>query len=143
MVKQYKTKIPFGMLSLLSLVFIIPVVFELFYNGVTEQFYVLSGIMIPTYAFVLHIFLMTDYRIEDNILEIKSGFLVHLKIDIAEIKEIRKTSSLMSSPAPSFDRIEIKYGKYDEVIISPKDKVTLAKDLTIINPAIKNYITEN
>ena len=49
----------------------------------------------------------------------------------------------MSSPAPSFDRIELKYGKFDEIIISPKDKLSFANDLTQINTEIENNIVES
>ena len=63
-------------------------------------------------------------------------------IDIENITEISKTRSLISSPAPSFDRIEIKYGKFDEIIISPEDKMNFTIDLTKINPNIKNNLAE-
>jgi hypothetical protein len=63
-------------------------------------------------------------------------------IDINEIRAISKTKSIMSSPAPSFDRIELKYGEFNEVIISPKNKFQFAKDLTKINQNIKNEIIE-
>lgn len=36
-------------------------------------------------------------------------------------------------PALQYDRIEIAYGKFDNIIISPKDKATFAKDLMFIN----------
>jgi len=55
---------------------------------------------------------------------------------------VSKTKNIISSPAPSFDRIEIKYGSFDEIIISPKEKLNFEHDLTIMNPNIKNNITE-
>ena len=143
MTKKYETKISYGLLITISLLFFMPVIFVLFNKGFTEELYVLIGILMPIYALILQTFIRTDYIIENEKLKIKCGFLINIKINISEIKEIRKTSSLISSPAPSFDRIEIKYGKYNEVIISPKDKFTFAKDLTMINPTIKNNITEN
>jgi hypothetical protein len=143
MTKKYKAKVSYGMLITIFLLFFVPLIFGIVNNGINKEFYVLIGILIPTYAFILYMFLNTEYRIENNFLKIKCGFLFNKKIDINKIKRIRKTSSLLSSPAPSFDRIEITYGKFDEIIISPKDKLTLAKDLTIINTAIENNITEN
>jgi hypothetical protein len=88
-------------------------------------------------------FLKTEYYIEENLLKIKCGLLFNKSIEIHKIKKISKTNSLITSPAPSFDRIEITYGEYDEIILSPKDKLTLAKDLTTIHPAIENNITED
>jgi hypothetical protein len=101
------------------------------------------AILIPIYAFVLHLFLKTEYRIENNQLQIICGFLYNKKINISDIKSIKKTNNLMSSPAPSFDRIAIAFGKFDEVLISPKDKLAFANDLTQINPDIINNIPEN
>lgn len=143
MTRKYETKISYGLLITISLLFFMPVIFVLFNNGFTEELYVLIGILMSIYALILQTFIRTDYIIENEKLKIKCGFLINIKINISEIKEIRKTSSLISSPATSFDRIGIKYGKYNEVIISPKDKFTFAKDLTMINPTIMNNITEN
>lgn len=88
-------------------------------------------------------FLKTEYTIEENKLKIKCGFFTYKPIEINEIKEITKSSNIISSPAASFDRIEIKYGKFEEMIISPKNKFEFAKYLTGLNPNIKNNITEN
>lgn len=41
---------------------------------------------------------------------IKSGVLVKQKIEIESIQEIENTSTILSSPALSFDRIVIRYG---------------------------------
>ncbi len=58
------------------------------------------------------------------------------KIDIGKISRIRKTKSLISSPAWSLDRIEIFYNKYDSVIISPKNRKEFIQDLQKINSSI-------
>lgn len=143
MTRTYKAKISYGLLVVIFLMFFVPLIFGLINNGINKEFYVLIGILIPTYAFILHMFLKTEYKIENSQLKITCGFLFHKKINIFEIKSIKKTSSLMSSPAPSFDRIAIAFGKFDEVIISPKDKMMFAQDLTKINSAIVNNISEN
>ncbi|MBW7871619.1 MAG: PH domain-containing protein, partial [Flavobacteriia bacterium] len=49
-------------------------------------------------------------------------------------------SIILSSPAPSFDRIIVKYGKFDEIILSPKDKFKFTKDLKQINPDIVDKV---
>ena len=85
-------------------------------------------------------FFKLEYIIEENKLKIKCGFFTYKPIEIKDIKEITKSNSIISSPAASFDRIEIKYGKWEELIISPKDKFTFAKHLTNLNPKIKNNL---
>jgi len=67
---------------------------------------------------------------------IKSGMLVRQKIEIESIREIENTSTILSSPALSFDRIVIRYGIYDETLISPKDKTSLCKLLKDRNHSI-------
>ena len=143
MTKKYKAKVSYGMLISIFLLFFVPVIFGIANNGINKVFYILIGILLSSYAFILNMFLTTEYTIENEILRIKCGILFNKKIDINNIKKISRTNSLMSSPAPSFDRIEIKYGKFDEIIISPEDKLNFAKDLTIINSVIENNITEN
>lgn len=143
MTKKYDTKISYGLLIFTFLIFFVPVILGTLKNGIENGFYVTIGILIPSYAFILHVFLKTTYIVENKTLKIKCGFLFNKNIPIDSIKGIKKTKNLISSPAPSFDRIEIKYGKFDAIIISPKDKVTFAKDLNLINPTIVNSIREN
>ncbi len=38
------------------------------------------------------------------------------------IKSVKKTTNTLSGPALSLKRIEIVYGQYDFVLISPKDR---------------------
>ncbi len=94
------------------------------------------------FAFILHLFLKILYIIDEGKLIIKTGFIRYKPIDIKSIKKMAPTNSIVSSPAPSFDRIEIKYGKYDDIIISPKDKQNFVKHLLKINPEINNEIYE-
>ncbi len=143
MTKKYKAKVSYLLLIVIFALFFTPAILGIIYKGIHKEFYVSIGILISSYLFILIMFLNTDYLIENNELKIKCGFLFHKKINIMEIKSIKKTNSLISSPAPSFDRIEITYGTSDTIIISPKDKVTFTKDLTRINHNIKNHISEN
>lgn len=67
---------------------------------------------------------------------IRSGGLVRQKIEIESIREIKNTSTILSSPALSFDRIVIRYGIYDETVISPKDKTAFTQLLKDRNHSI-------
>jgi hypothetical protein len=112
-------------------------------DGLNTKMFGVIILLAIVFAFILHMFLKTEYTIDNNKLKIRCGTFSYKPIAIADIKEIHKTKSILSSPAPSFDRIEIKYGKFDTIIISPKDKLNFSKDLIKINPDIKNNITEN
>lgn len=143
MVKKYPSKVSYGLLTFVFFVFYAPLILEVINLGeLTRKMIWVVGFLSLIFAFILHLFLKTQYTIENKKLKIKCGAFSYKPIDIDEIREISKTKSIISSPAPSFDRIKIKYGKFDEIIISPKDKLGLAGDLTRINPNIINNITE-
>lgn len=95
------------------------------------------AIILPVIAFVVHLFATTNYTIDGKHLIIKSGFLVNKTIEIHSIKKIIETNNPVSSPATSMDRLEITYGKFDSIVISPKEKLAFIEDLKRINPDIE------
>ncbi len=95
------------------------------------------AILLPVILFVVHMFLTTKYTIEGDNLVIKCGFLYHKTIDINTIRRIAETNNLLSSPATSLDRLEILYGKFDSVLISPRRKAEFINDIKRINPGIE------
>lgn len=60
----------------------------------------------------------------------------YASIDVSSITEVNKSKSIISSPAPSFDRIKISYNKYNSILISPKNKIGFINHLLDINPNI-------
>ncbi len=109
-------------------------------DGWRISLFLVLGLLIIVNAFVLHLFLKTDYTIENEELKIRSGFFKEKPIAISEIKAIRKTNSIISAPAASFDRIEVKYKVFNTIIISPKDKKDFIQHLKKINPNIDNQV---
>lgn len=79
----------------------------------------LLAIMLP--IGVLWMCLTTFYVIEDNVLIIQYGPFKKL-VQLDSIQTVRKTNNPLSSPALSLKRLEITYGKYDMVLISPKKR---------------------
>ncbi len=97
------------------------------------------GIIIAalTSVFVIHVFVTTYYIItDDNYLIIKSSFLVNKKISIQDISSIKESNNILSSPALSFDRIEIRFGD-ETILISPKEKEKFIQELKNRNSAIQ------
>ncbi|MPQ48784.1 hypothetical protein GCQ56_17415 [Marinifilum sp. N1E240] len=88
-------------------------------------------------VFIGYIFSSTQYIIHDQILNIKSGFVVNISIQISAIKSVTKSRNPISSPANSFDRIEIRYNKYDTILISPRNQKVFIQDLKEANPSIE------
>lgn len=94
--------------------------------------------VIPLLLFlvILYLFSTTNYTIKDTVLYVKCGILYQQNIDITTITKISETNNLQSSPAPSLDRIEICFNKFDSVLVSPKDKMGFINHLLRCNPAI-------
>jgi hypothetical protein len=61
----------------------------------------------------------------------------HTKIEISTIRKIYRTNNPLSSPALSLDRIAIVYNKFDEILISPKERNEFINELLKINPSIE------
>lgn len=93
--------------------------------------------IISIFSFIAYLFLNTYYIIDKQVLTIRSGFLYNLKIDIFDIKKIEETRNPISSPAVSLDRLEIYYGKFNSIVISPKDKHAFIEEITRINANIE------
>jgi len=87
-------------------------------------------------AFAIHLFATTYYTIDGAELKVRSGFLIHITINISTITKIVPTRSILSAPAVSLDRLEVFYNKYDSVVVSPKDKDGFIAGLKDINEKI-------
>jgi energy-coupling factor transporter transmembrane protein EcfT len=130
--EKFKSKISIGLVFFLVVV-LGGLLLKLLYDGVWS----VSGLIFCQILFIAHIFWTTFYIIENEKLQIKSGFLINFSIDIQLIKKISETNTLMSAPAVSFDRLEILYNKFDTVVISPKDKTKFIETIQKINPEVE------
>lgn len=124
--KIYKSKVDWWLVVLILGIFGYPIV-----DGILMQEYMLSVV----FALVLVVFYflskMVKYVINENKL-----IIWKTKIDIKTIRKIYKTRNPLSSLALSLDRIAIVFNKYDEVLISPKEKKLFVDDLLKVNPDI-------
>ncbi|UEG55384.1 PH domain-containing protein [Mucilaginibacter daejeonensis] len=73
---------------------------------------------------------------------VKSGFFVNLNIDANTIKSVKATRNPLSAPAISLDRLEIAYGKYDTIMVSPKDRTGFIAQLLNDHPSIAVELTK-
>ncbi len=133
MKKVYKSGISYWLLSIIMLV-LSTVSVLLYLDGVP---WIALLLILALFLFILQLFVNTYYVIEKEMLKIRSGFLYKLDLDIQQIIRIEETSSPLSSPAASFERLEIIYNKFDSVIISPKEKQLFIQDILQINPSIE------
>jgi hypothetical protein len=88
-------------------------------------------------AFIAHMIFTTYYVLSDKELVIRCGFLINQTIKVDAIKRITETRNALSAPATSLDRIEIAFGKYDTLMVSPKNKAEFIAHLTQLKPGIE------
>jgi hypothetical protein len=104
-------------------------------NFTTSEF---IDIIVLTLSAVLLLWIWfgTGYKIENHQLKIKFGPIRSI-IEINDIKKINKVKSPFTAPALSIDRLEILYGKYDVISISPKNEHKFIQLLINENPQIQ------
>lgn len=86
-------------------------------------------------ALILWCWFGTYYEINGGQLKIVGGPF-RWKIDIMMIMSIRKTRNPLSSPALSLNRLELQYGKWGTILISPKNEEQFCEELKKINSKI-------
>lgn len=78
----------------------------------------------------------TGYKIEDAKIKVQCGPF-KWTVNIDDIQHIHKGKTFLSSPALSFDRLKVTYGKYNEICLSPKDEIYFLQLLIKENPRIQ------
>ena len=124
--KIYKSKVDCWLVLLILGIFGYPII-----DGILMQEFMLSVV----FALVLVVFYFLSKTVKYVINE-NNLIIWKTKIDIKTIRKIYKTRNPLSSPALSLDRIAIVFNKYDEVLISPKEREAFIEDLLKINPDI-------
>lgn len=129
--KTYKSKLGMGWL--------IPVApfILIFMNSFNSEGWILLVLSALFLFLILHLIFTTKYVLDNETLNIKSGFLYNLTIDIKTIRKVLEAHNLVSAPAISIDRLEIFYNKFDSILISPKEKTAFIDRLLELNPDIE------
>lgn len=108
-----------------------------FYQSVFVQIDILEIIVMAVMIYLLGtIWFNTRYKIENDTLKISYG-PIRKAIAIKEIQSIRKTTNPFVAPSLSIHRIEINFGKYKTIQISPKDTQAFVDELQKKNPHIR------
>ena len=120
----FTSKIDFWLAFLIlgsSLLLILVPVWEWVYNDSSiRRILFISLFTMPGAILLLLIFFNVKYSLSDDELFVKNGFSTQ-RIPLKDIIYIIPTNSMLSAPALSLDRIEIKY-EGGSIVISPKDK---------------------
>jgi len=140
---KFKAKIDWWMLLIFVsfLALNIWAVWGLFTGGAGSI--ILAIVFTPINIFLmLPIWLNTYYLLDESELLVKCGLGKGTRIGYSQITSVSKTRNLISAPALSLDRLEVRYksisGSFsDTVIISPKDRAGFIEQLQIKNTDIE------
>ena len=98
--------------------------------------YIINIVLVAVMVFVFFAIFNIRYEVSEDTLFVRSFILLSYTIPVADIREIRASSSWLASPAASLDRLEIRYGRGNSLLISPADRQGLIDCLRGFNPNI-------
>jgi len=108
-----------------------------FYHSIQQPIDLLGIILMPLMIYLLSaIWFHTQYKLEKERLDISYG-PIKKSIHIQDIHSIRRTKNPFVAPALSMKRVEINYGKYKTIQISPNDINQFILVLQKRNPQIQ------
>ncbi|WP_052414996.1 PH domain-containing protein [Jejuia pallidilutea] len=136
-IKVYKSKIEYGFFAVFFLLVIASIFLMILKGESNNSILVCGSILFLILIFLCYGTFSIRYIIEGNTLKIRNGIIYSKDVDIYNIKSIKQSYSIISSPSAAFDRIEVNFNKYDSVLISPNSKQLFINDLLLINPEIK------
>ena len=96
----------------------------------------LLAVLLPGVAFALWLLLSPAYRLDETELLIQSGPL-RWRIPVQSICVVEPSSSCISAPALSLDRLRIHYGRAGQTLVSPKQKQAFIQALQQRNSQIR------
>ncbi len=134
--KTYKSKVDLWIAIILVLIVVLGIYFTILSIFFSASFKEGLGLGITGILMILSviIFLPVNYTLLESQLLIRFGLFRH-KINYQDIKSVKKTFNLLSSPALSLKRIEIQYSKgIGFTLISPNDLESFVKDLSLKCP---------
>ena len=83
--------------------------------------FLLAAILLSALLLPVWILLNTRYCVDGETLDVRSGPF-RWRIPRASIVSIEPSRSLLSSPALSLNRLRVRYGQQQEILLSPADR---------------------
>lgn len=121
---RFKSKVDAWLVIFISVALLTPLILFFARHGARmppdrgATMFIVTGL---SALFVVWLFKSTEYVVTATELIVRSG-PVNQRVLLKEITRIHPTRSILSAPALSLDRMEIAYGKYGGIVISPADK---------------------
>lgn len=120
-----------GAIAISSLIVIIPIIYA---TSIFHLLWVLLGLLII--AFFIWLWFGTGYKVENDTIKIEHGPLKET-VKIRDVKKISKEKNFLAAASLAIDRLELRYGRYGSVFVSPKEEYEFIKLLLNKNPEIQ------
>ena len=123
--QRFRSEVSVGLLGLLVVALFLPLGVTTFIvtprADARPALLAAGGIHALVVVFVVWMYATTDYRVEGDELRIRSGPF-RWRVNLPSVRRLRATRSPLSAPALSLNRIEIEYGRFATVLVSPADR---------------------
>lgn len=106
-----------------------------FVSGINSREWLTITLMPLVFILFAWIWFGSRYTLVDDVLLVELGPFKR-KITISKIKNVRKTNSILASASLATERLEISYGSYDRIQISPVELDRFIAKLQQINSEI-------
>jgi uncharacterized membrane protein YdbT with pleckstrin-like domain len=101
-------------------------------NGLNPVAFVALGFSM---ALIVWLYVSTEYTVTDEGLRVRSG-PIYSRVDAKRIDCVRPTRTILSAPALSLDRLEVR-GAFGSVVVSPADKRAFVRALKDVAPQMR------
>lgn len=120
-----------GVIAISSLIVILPIIYA---TSIFHLLWLLLGLLII--AFFIWLWFGTGYKIENDIIKIEHGPIKDT-VKIRDIKKISKKKNFIAAASLAIDRLELQYGRYGSVFVSPKKEYEFIRLLLNKSPEIQ------
>ena len=121
--KRFKSKVDawFYLTIVGSVVIVLAVLLAVLESPSTSELAMIAAAMLLAVGLPVWVLLQTHYTVTKDALVIRSGPM-RWTVPLDEIKSVTTSRSLLSSPALSMDRLEITWGGFNRILVSPEDR---------------------
>ena len=115
--KTYRTRVSVGLLLLIAAICIPCAIAALVAHDIMRTIMIIAVV-----AVIIGLLFSIKYVIDGETLRVYYLPWCHTDIDIKTITKMERSHNLISSPAASLKRLKISYGKWDSVLVSPRNE---------------------
>ena len=135
--KVFRSRISVLLIGFILAIFI-PCTIPIFKEMIISGLYIMGGVLV----FSLFILCGMRYIISGDKLYVKISVIPFGSIRISDIVSVERSYNILSSPAASLKRLQIRGANFSYFLISPVREQEFIKDLKAVNPDINVQVPD-